>query len=133
MKVKVKVTQSCLTLYDPMDYTVHGILRARILDWVAISSPRDLPNPGIKSRSPTLEVDSLPTELSGKPKLGNTSPLFEAFIITSVFLSCSQCNLIGCIYLHCLFAGTHFYINLILPFIFQKASHQQILLEIQST
>ena len=33
--VKVKVTQSCLTLCDPMDYTVHGILQARILEWVA--------------------------------------------------------------------------------------------------
>ena len=33
--LKVKVTQSCLTLCDPMDYTVHGILQARILEWVA--------------------------------------------------------------------------------------------------
>ena len=45
--VKVKVAQSCPTLYDPMDYTVHGILQARILEWVAIpfsrgsSKPRD--------------------------------------------------------------------------------------------
>ena len=31
-RVKVKVTQSCLTLCDPMDYTVHAILQARILD-----------------------------------------------------------------------------------------------------
>ena len=31
----VKVAQSCPTLCDPMDYTVHGILQARILDWVA--------------------------------------------------------------------------------------------------
>ena len=31
----VKVAQSCLTLSDPMDYTVHGILQARILEWVA--------------------------------------------------------------------------------------------------
>ena len=30
-KVKVKVTQSCLTLCNPMGYTVHGILQARIL------------------------------------------------------------------------------------------------------
>ena len=30
-EVKVKVTQSCPTLCDPMDYTVHGILQARIL------------------------------------------------------------------------------------------------------
>ena len=34
--VKVKVAQSCLTLCDPMDYIVHGILQARILEWVAI-------------------------------------------------------------------------------------------------
>ena len=45
--MKVKVTQSCPTLYDPMDDTVHGILQARILEWVAIpysrgsSQPRD--------------------------------------------------------------------------------------------
>ena len=32
---KVKVTQSCLTLCDPTDYTVHGILQARILEWIA--------------------------------------------------------------------------------------------------
>ena len=47
MKWKVKVAQSCLTLCDPMDYTVHGILQARILEWVAVpfsrrsSQPRD--------------------------------------------------------------------------------------------
>ena len=44
---KVKVTQSCLSLCDPMDYTVHGILQAWILEWVAFhfsrgsSQPRD--------------------------------------------------------------------------------------------
>ena len=32
--VKVKVAQSCLTFCDPMDYTVHGILQARILECV---------------------------------------------------------------------------------------------------
>ena len=46
VKVKVKVTQVCLTLCDPIDYTVHGIFQARILEWVAIpfsrsSQPRD--------------------------------------------------------------------------------------------
>ena len=40
--VFVLVTKSCLTLCDPMDYSppgssVHGILQARILEWVAIS------------------------------------------------------------------------------------------------
>ena len=46
-KAKVKVTQLGPTLCDPMDYTVHGILQARIWEWVAIpysrrsSQPRD--------------------------------------------------------------------------------------------
>ena len=39
-EVKVKVVQSCPTLCDPMDYTVHGILQARILEWIAIPSSR---------------------------------------------------------------------------------------------
>ena len=38
--MKVKVAQSCLTLCDPMDYTVHGILQARILEWVAFPFSR---------------------------------------------------------------------------------------------
>jgi len=38
--MKVKVAQSCLTLFDPMDYTVHGILQARILEWVDFSFSR---------------------------------------------------------------------------------------------
>ena len=38
--VKVKVTQSCLTLCDPMDCTVHGILQARILEWIAVPFSR---------------------------------------------------------------------------------------------
>ena len=46
-KVKVKVAQSCPALCDPMDYTVHGIFQARILEWVDLpfskgsSQPRD--------------------------------------------------------------------------------------------
>ena len=45
--MKVKVAQSHLTLCGPIDYTAHGILQARILEWVAIpfsmgfSHPRD--------------------------------------------------------------------------------------------
>ena len=58
LKVKVKVAQSCPTLCDLMDYTVHGILQARILEWVAFPSPGNLPKPGIEPRSPTLRVNS---------------------------------------------------------------------------
>ena len=65
----MKVAQSCQTLCDPMDYTVHGILQARILEWVASPSPGDLPNPGIEPRSPALQADSLPAESPGKPRI----------------------------------------------------------------
>ena len=68
-QVKVKVAQSCLTLCNPMDYTAHGLLQARILEWVAFPFSRDLPYPGIEAGSPSLQADSLPTELSGKGKV----------------------------------------------------------------
>ena len=47
--------QSCLTL-DPMDFNplgsfVHGIFQARVLEWVAISTPGDLPDPGVRPMS----------------------------------------------------------------------------------
>ena len=64
---EVKVAQSCPTLCDPMDYTVHGILQARILEWVAFPFSRGSSNPGIEPRSPTLQADSLPAEPPGKP------------------------------------------------------------------
>ena len=47
LKVKVRVAQSCPTLCDPMEYIVHGILQATILEWVTVhffrgtSQPRD--------------------------------------------------------------------------------------------
>ena len=37
LKMKAKVSQLCLTLCNPVDYTVHGILQARILEWVSCS------------------------------------------------------------------------------------------------
>ena len=40
LPVKVKVTQSCPTLCDAMDYSVHGILQAKILEWVAFPFSR---------------------------------------------------------------------------------------------
>ena len=64
----LKSLSHCLTLCDPMDYTAHGILQARILDWIAIPFSRDLPNPEIEPRSPSLQVNSLPVEPQGKPK-----------------------------------------------------------------
>ena len=45
LKVKVKFAQLCLALCDPKDYTVHGILQARILEWVAFPFPRGSSQP----------------------------------------------------------------------------------------
>ena len=66
--MKVKVIQSCLTLCDSMSYTVHGILQARILEWVAFPFSRGTSQPRIEPRSPALRVDFLPAEPQGKPK-----------------------------------------------------------------
>ena len=62
--MKVKVAQLCLTLCDPMDYIVHEILQARILEWVAFPFSRG----SFQPRDPTLQADSLPAEPRGKPE-----------------------------------------------------------------
>ena len=58
-KCAFRCAQSCLTLCSRMDcsplgYSVHGIFQARILEWVAISSSRGFPDPGIEPLSPAL-------------------------------------------------------------------------------
>ena len=55
--------QSCLSLGDPMDYSlpgssVHEILQARMREWVAMTSSRDLPYLGTEPMSPALQLDS---------------------------------------------------------------------------
>ena len=73
----MKVTQSFLTLCNSTDYRIHGILQARILEWVAFPFSGDLPNPGIEPRSPALQADSLPAEPQGKSKntgVGSLTP-----------------------------------------------------------
>ena len=70
--VKVLIIQSCPTLCNPTDYTlpgssVHEILQAIILVWVAIPSPGGLPDPGIEPTSLALQAESSPSEPPGKP------------------------------------------------------------------
>jgi len=52
---------------NPPGSSVLGISQGRILEWVAILSPGDLPDPGIETGCPELQVDSLPSEPPGKP------------------------------------------------------------------
>ena len=70
--MKVLVAQSCPTLCDHVDCSppgssARGILQARMLEWVGISFPGDLPNPGIRLGSPALQADFLPSEPRGNP------------------------------------------------------------------
>ena len=66
------VAKSCPILCHPMDCSppgssVHGILQARILEWVAILFSRRSSQPRIEPRSPALAGGFFTTELSGKP------------------------------------------------------------------
>ena len=72
--------QWCPTLCNLMDYKlpgsfVHGILKVRMLECVAIPSPEDLSDPGIEPGSPVapaLQVDSLPLSRQGGPQISST-------------------------------------------------------------
>ena len=139
LESKVKVPKLCPTLCNPVGYTVHGMLQARILEWIMDSYspfqgifPTQGWNPvlphcrrilyqlshkgskttlewvaypfssesswsGIELVSPALQVDSLPTELSGKPmqeiqkmwvqSLGREDPLEESVATHSSILA----------------------------------------------
>ena len=50
VKGKVQVTQLCPSLGNPMDYTVHGILQARILEWVAFPFSRGSSQPSNRTQ-----------------------------------------------------------------------------------
>ena len=95
--VSVLVAQSCLTLCDPVDSSspgssVHGVLQARILEWVVMAFSRDLPNPGIEPRSPTLQAHSLPSEAPGKPG----SVLFWLGLTEHPFYFSAECRVTSC-------------------------------------
>ena len=78
-----KSLQSCLTLYHPVDCSpaassVHGILQARILQWVALPSPEDLPDPGtepVSVMSPARWMGSVPPAPGGKPLSQPNNPI----------------------------------------------------------
>ena len=75
MHVRAKSLQSYLTLCDPVVWgppgsSVQDILQARILEWAAISSSRDLPDPRIQPGLLSLlhwQAGSLPLAQPGKP------------------------------------------------------------------
>ena len=66
VKVKTQAIQSCPTLWDPADCPWNSPGQNTGVGSLSIA-PGDLPNPGIKPESLTLQADSLPAELPGKP------------------------------------------------------------------
>ena len=69
-EVRVLIAQLCPTLCDPMDCSplgssVHRIIQAVILEWVAMPSSRG--SSQLEAGSPASQVDSLPAELPRKP------------------------------------------------------------------
>ena len=80
---------SCIGLYMTLGTVAHqaplsmGFSRQEYWSGLSCPPPGDLPNPGIKPRSPTLQTDSLPTKPSGKPKntgVGSLSLLQGVFL-----------------------------------------------------
>ena len=67
-----EITQSCPTLFDPMDYSLHqtslsmGFSRQEYQSGSPFPSSGNLSDPGIKPGSPTLQADALPSEPPGK-------------------------------------------------------------------
>ena len=62
-------------LYSLPGSSVHGILQARILEWIAMHLPGDPPDPGFKPTSPAspaLHANSLPLSHWGSPVIGET-------------------------------------------------------------
>ena len=68
---------------SPPGSSVLGISQARILEWEVISTPADLPNPGIKLVSPALWVDSLLLSQAGspKPRVEVNKKKFKAYVM----------------------------------------------------
>ena len=80
------VAQLCLTLCDPTgcsppDSSLHGILQARILEWVPCPPPRDLPHPGIEPTSPALAGGFFTLSHQGSPYVMCTFPELKFFLM----------------------------------------------------
>ena len=84
----------------PPGSSVHGISQERILEWVAISfprgssSPRDLPDPGIKPHLLYWQADSLPLSPQGRP--WHVVVSLKILLLLSCTLIIDQCSSIWC-------------------------------------
>ena len=82
-KLRESESQSCLTLCDPMNYTVHGTLQARILEWVAFRFSRGSSQPRGRTQASRTVGRFLPAEPQGKPK--NTGVVGSLSFLQGIF------------------------------------------------
>ena len=91
--VQTSESESHLVMSDFL--SPHGILQARILEWVAFPFSRGSSESRIEPRSPTLQEDSLPAEPQGKPKntdMGSLSLLQGIFLTQELNLDLLHCR-----------------------------------------
>ena len=98
------------TLCDPMDcsvpgFSVHGIFQAIVLEWIAISFSRDLPNSGLEPGLPHCRQTLYHLSHQGSPQINSPSPLkvccswyyysYLSYCMISLywFMSCNICPL----------------------------------------
>ena len=75
-RVKVKAAQPCLTLCNPKDYAVHGILQARILEWAAFSFSRGSSQPRDPTQVSRIAGRFFTSWATGRPKITGLGSLF---------------------------------------------------------
>ena len=96
LHMKLKVTQSCPALCDPINHTVHGILQAMGFsreDWSGLLFP--FSRGSSQPRCPTLQADSLTAEPQGKPKntgVGSLSLLQGIFLTQELNQGLPHCR-----------------------------------------
>ena len=91
----MKVAQLCRTVCDPMDYTIHGILQARILEWVAFPFSRGSSQPRDQTQVSHTAGGFFTSWTTGKPKntgLGNPSLLQQIFPTQESNLGLPHCR-----------------------------------------
>ena len=98
LKVKVKFIQWCLTFCDPMDYTIHGLLQARILEWVAFPFSTGSSQPRHQTQISCIRWILYQLSHKGNPKqvlilLFSLTPILPFFLLlVCLFLSSSFLN-----------------------------------------
>ena len=94
---EVKVAQSCPTLCNPMDYTVHGILQARILEWVAFPFSRGSSQPKDRIQVSFIAGRFIPSWATREAQEKRIPRLNAAGKISLIIQDNSICNCFPCL------------------------------------